>query len=226
MNALIVVQARTGSTRLPGKALRPLGGLPMLEFLLRRLRAGKLQAPCCLATTTRRDDDVLASMAERLGNPVVRGACDDVLTRYLQCMDVFRGHALVRVTADNPFTSLEMLRLTIRHLSDGHDYIAVPAGCPHGAGVDAFQAETMLRLARYATDPAEREHINLHILRHPEQFSIFSPAIPKSWQHPNLSLTVDTADDYTRTARIVGDSPPEEFLSFDTVLERTVHQPA
>jgi len=226
MKALVVVQARLASTRLVGKALKPLGGVPMLSFLLRRLLAGQLDTACCLATTTRQEDDALADIAQTLGVPVIRGECEDLLARYVRCLKHFPDRALVRVTADNPFTSLEMLRLALDGLADGAEYVSLPDGCPYGAGVDAFQAWTIQHLAAEAREAAEREHINLHIVRHPQRFTIFTPSIPEKWRRPSLRLTVDTPEDYTSAIRIVGDHTPEELLEFDAILDRTVCQTA
>ncbi|MDR3044988.1 MAG: hypothetical protein LBU75_12135 [Desulfovibrio sp.] len=220
MPAIVVVQARAASTRLPGKALKPLAGVPMLAFLLRRLLAGGLDAPCCLATTTRPEDDALAALAASLSVPVVRGECEDVLARYLRCLDCFAPDGAVRVTADNPFTSLEMLRLALASLAQGADYVALPQGCPHGAGVDAFSAGALRRVADAAPDPAEREHINLRMLRQPGAFAIRTPSIPTAWRRPDVRLTVDTPDDYAAALRLAGGSRPEELLDFDDILAR------
>lgn len=225
MRALVVVQARAASTRLPGKALKPLAGVPMLSYLLRRLQAGALDATLCLATTTRSDDDALAALASGLGASVVRGEEEDVLARYLLCLDRFPAAGAVRVTADNPFTSLEILRLALEGLTLGADYVGLPEGCPYGVGVDAFRADTLRGVAATASDPAEREHINLHIVRHPERYGIHIPTIPQTWRRPDIRLTVDTAEDYAAALQIAGGYAPEELLSLDHILARAV-QPA
>ncbi len=222
MQALVIVQARAASTRLPGKALKPLAGVPMLVFLLRRVQAGQLGVPCCLATTTRPEDAALAALAESIHVPVVRGECEDVLARYLRCLDRFAASSAVRVTADNPFTSLEMVRLSLEGLALGAEYVALPSGCPHGAGVDAFQADALRRVAATAPDQAEREHINLRMVRQPEAFDIHTPSIPEAWRRPDLRLTVDTPEDYAAALRIAGGNAPEELLAFDNILARAM----
>ncbi len=226
MRALVVVQARAASTRLPGKALKPLAGVPMLAYLLRRLQAGALDATLCLATTTRSDDDALAALASGLGANVVRGEEEDVLARYLRCLDRFPAAGVARVTADNPFTSLEILRLALEGLTLGADYVGLPEGCPCGAGVDAFRADTLRGVAATAPDPAEREHINLRMVRHPERYGIHIPAIPQAWRRPDIRLTVDTAEDYAAALRIARGYTPEELLSLDHILARAVQPSA
>lgn len=226
MRALVVVQARAASTRLPGKALKPLAGVPMLSYLLRRLQAGELDATLCLATTIRSEDDALAALASGLGVSVVRGEKEDVLARYLRCLDRFPAVGVVRVTADNPFTSLEILRLALEGLTLGADYVGLPEGCPYGAGVDAFRADTLRGVAAAASDPAEREHINLHMVRHPERYCIHTPTIPQAWRRPDIRLTVDTAEDYAAALRVAGGYTPEELLSLDHILARAVQPSA
>lgn len=223
MRVLVIVQARTASTRLPSKVLKPLAGVPMLAYLLRRLQAGALGTTLCLATTTRSDDDALAGLAAGLGTNVVRGEEDNVLARYLRCLDRFPAAGVVRITADNPFTSLEILRLALEGLTLGADYVGLPEGCPYGAGVDAFRADTLRGVAATAPDPAEREHINLRMVRHPERYGIHTPAIPQAWRRPDIRLTVDTPEDYAAALRIAGDCAPEELLSLDHILARAVH---
>lgn len=210
MRTLIVIQARLASTRLPGKALRPLGGRPMLAFLLERLRP--LEGTLCLATTTRPEDSALAELAAGLGVAVVRGEEDDVLARYLRCLAAFPAQAVVRVTADNPLTCPDLVTAAAELVLAGADYAALPEGCPKGLAADAFAPQALQRLAEAARLPEEREHINLHVLRHPELYRRAAPELPPEAWRPDLSFTVDTAEEYAHLREFVerhcGQSPP------------------
>lgn len=201
METLVVIQARSASTRLPGKALLPLAGRPMLGFLLERLRgvAGRL----CLATTDRPGDAALADLAASLGVAAVRGEEDDVLARYLRALDAHPAHAVVRVTGDNPLTCPGLVDEAARLVREGADYAGIPADAPKGLAVDAFSAAALRRVARDAGDPAEREHINLHVLRHPAAFRSAVPELAPAARRPDISLTVDTPEDYSRMRRFV-----------------------
>lgn len=221
---LVVVQCRYNSSRLAGKALYPLAGVPMLAYLLRRLLAGALEASLCLATTTRPDDDAVAAWGQALGVAVVRGASEDVLGRYVQCLDRFQPRGVIRVTADNPFTSLELVRLALEGLQNGADYVDAVTGSPCGAGVDAFRAKVVRQMATQATDPAEREHINLPILRHPQGYAVHTPEFPAAWRRPECRLTVDGPEDYANAVRIAGENAPEELLDLHAILARALRR--
>jgi len=204
METLVVIQARSASTRLPGKALLPLAGRPMLGFLLERLRgvAGRL----CLATTDRPEDAALADLAASLGVAAVRGEEHDVLARYLRCLDAFPAQAVVRVTGDNPLTCPGLVDEAANLVNDGADYAGIPADAPKGLAVDAFSAAALRRVAQDAGDPAEREHINLRVLLHPEDFRTASPELAPGARRPDISLTVDTLEDYQRMRCFVEDA--------------------
>lgn len=212
MNAIVVVQCRFASRRLPGKALYPFCGLPMLAFLLGRLAEGGLGEQLCLATTGNPEDDPVAAWGQACGAEVVRGPEHDVLGRYLLCLDRLSPKGVVRVTADNPLTCPDAVRLAMAGLEQGHAYVDVFEELPKGTGVDAFSTGALRRLARECTDPAEREHLNLRPLRCPEDYGRFRPALPAAWRRPDLNLSVDTPEDYLRVRHLAeqgfGGRPP------------------
>ncbi len=196
--SLVVIQSRYASTRLPGKALYPFCKIPMLVFLGRRLR--KLlpdSYELVLATTERSDDDALALWAEAEGIPVIRGPVDDVLGRYLQVCDNFSGDAVVRVTGDNPLTDARAVIGGVNALfRDGVDYVDAIQYWPVGTGVDVFHRSCLLRVDSATSLPRHREHINAFILDHPERFSTASIVPPEGVARPDISLTVDTMEEY------------------------------
>lgn len=201
MRTLVVIQARLASTRLPGKALLPLAGTPMLGFLLERLRG--LSSRLCLATTWRPEDLALASLARDLGVEAVQGEEDDVLARFLRCLDRFPAQAVARVTADNPLTCPELVEAALRLVLDGAEHAGLPQDSPAGLGADAFCAQALRRMAPRASSPDEREHINLHALRHPSQYRTLRPTLPPAARRPDIRLTVDTPEDLDRVRRLV-----------------------
>lgn len=198
--ALVVVQCRCESRRLPAKALYPLAGIPLLAFLLRRLRTGLGEEDfrIVLATTRRPADDALAVWGDREGVAVLRGAEDDVLGRFAQCLARFPSPLVVRVTADNPLTCPQALRGAVRAARrSGADYVQC-LNLPHGTAVDVFRAEALMRLADEARQPDEREHINLYVLRHPRRFKTLVLDVRGGRCRPDLSLSVDTMEDWQR----------------------------
>lgn len=216
----MVVQCRYNSVRLPGKALLPLAGVPMLTYLLRRILAARLNAMCCVATTTSPVDDAVAACGTALGLPVVRGEEQDVLARYIRCTKHISCRGIVRITADNPFTAPELVEHTLTALAAGAHYADTSRCCPLGTGVDGFSTDTLFKLHQQCVDTAEREHINLHILRHPENFYVVEPQIPAAWRKPWLRLTVDTEEDYAHATTVAGTLAPEELLNLDAIIHR------
>jgi spore coat polysaccharide biosynthesis protein SpsF len=208
---LVVVQCRFASARLPGKALLPLAGTPMLVFLLRRLKAAGLAARLVLATTQAPQDDPVAAWGLSEGLDVVRGETDDVLARFLRCLRLFPAAGAVRVTADNPLTDTRAVAATIQALRSGQwDYVNAIEGWIPGTGVDGLSRQTLEDLDRLDLTPLEREHINARILARPEAYRRLDLAPPPGLEAGAPSLTVDTAQDYetVRAAVEAGTLPP------------------
>ena len=128
-----------GSSRLPGKVLMPIGDMPLLAHVVRRLSAMRHTATVVVATTTVAGDEAIAHWCEREGVPCFRGSESDVLERYLQCAQQYELDPIVRLTADNPFTDVaELDRLIDQHLAEGNDFTHSFAALPVGVGAEVF----------------------------------------------------------------------------------------
>jgi spore coat polysaccharide biosynthesis protein SpsF len=192
-NAAIVLQARMGSTRLPGKVLADLAGRSILEHCVERLRATS-GLPVVLATTMLPEDDCLEQVGERLGIRVLRGPDLDVLGRFALVVSTLQLSALIRATADNPAVDLDAPRRTLDQLiRTGADHV-VECGLPYGAAVEAVAASALLRAADLATDSYDREHVT-PFLRRDSRFVALEVAAPKELCRPALRLSVDTEED-------------------------------
>jgi spore coat polysaccharide biosynthesis protein SpsF len=227
MRAGIVLQSRMASQRLPGKALAPIAGRPLVEQCLIRLLASEA-APVILATTTRNDDDAVADVAERLGVPVFRGADTDVLDRFVRCADEFRLDVVIRATADNPAVDIDAPgRLLAAVRRSGAEYVR-ENGLPCGAAVEAVATGALHRQARLAGDPLDREHVTTFVRRHEEQFAVLVLPAPSSLARPDVRVTVDTRDDLQQMRRmyaLVGEGlrPLSAFIrAWDRLEERSV----
>lgn len=203
--ANIIIQCRFASTRLPGKALYPLCGTPLLVFLIRRLKTA-LPAKAfriILATTQNREDHLVAQWAQSEKVPVVRGSEADVLSRYIKVLSEYPSDVHVRVTADNPLTCPEIIKKTVSLLRENTlDYV-LTSSFPYGAGVDAFSTSALTALQDHASAPADREHINKYILDHPEKFNLQPLEAEDTQKRPDVNLSVDTLDDFRRVLGIV-----------------------
>ncbi len=220
---LVVIQCRLGSRRLPGKALYPLAGRPMLSFLLRRLKSGLPQKDYALvlATTRKREDDVIAQWGREEGVNVVRGEGEDVLARYLRCLERFPAATVVRVTADNPLTCPKMLIQAADLLIERSADYVWPQNLPCGAAVDVFAAGVIRRLSREAVEAEEREHINAFILKNPDQFLILKPKVNGGLARPELRVSVDTLADWRRIEAILSLEDQEPWrMDLGEAIER------
>jgi spore coat polysaccharide biosynthesis protein SpsF len=198
----IVLQARMGSSRLPGKVMRPMAGRPLIAHCIHRLAAAGV-GPVILATTTRPDDDILAAFGRSLGLRVVRGPVDDVLQRFVLAADYLDARFLIRATGDNPAVDIEAPRRVAEALlAQGADH-AVDAGLPCGATVEGVRIAALYQAAAQASDPYDREHVTPFLYRNPARFVAIAVPAAAALQRPELRLTVDTAADFDFVERVL-----------------------
>ncbi|MGE0813481.1 MAG: hypothetical protein AB7O28_16135 [Vicinamibacterales bacterium] len=204
--AAIVIQARMGSTRLPGKSLVPIAGRTLLARVVERM-AFRSGLPVVVATTTLLEDDLLVDEADRLGVPVLRGSADDVLGRYAFAASLLGTPAIIRATADNPAVDMDSpLRTLGILLRSGADYV-VDYGLPLGATVEAIAMPALVRAAALATDPYDREHVTPFIRRDGRSRAVDALA-PSDLRRPDLRFTVDTAEDLDFMRRVYHEAGP------------------
>lgn len=166
----VIVQARMGSSRLPGKVLKPLAGDPVVCHVLRRARAISGADVVVLATTTDPGDDLLAELALRQGVEVFRGSEQDVLDRYLGAAGQVGANTVMRITCDCPVIDPkicdEVLRLRASRQAD-FACNTLPPRWPHGLDCEAFTFELLKHAAAKAREPEEREHVTIWMRRQP-----------------------------------------------------------
>jgi spore coat polysaccharide biosynthesis protein SpsF len=211
MRAVAIVQARMGSTRLPGKVLCDLAGMTMLARVVDRLRDSQTLDTITIATTTAPADDAIVEHAAQLGAPTYRGSADDVLARYLGAARAARADVIVRVTSDCPLIDAGVVDLVVGALEPDVDYASNThvRTYPRGLDVEAFHRDTLERLARMATTPSTREHVTSFVMQHPAYFKIAH--VVASRDDSDLRWTVDTEEDlelalalYERGAAVLG----------------------
>jgi spore coat polysaccharide biosynthesis protein SpsF len=162
MTVAAIVQARLGSSRLPGKVLMDLGGRSVLAHVLARCQAIPGVDTVVCATTQNAADDAVARAAGRLSVPVFRGSETDVLARYAEAALSVNAATIVRVTSDCPLIDPAVCGEVLLLVASGRaDYACnnMPPSWPHGLDCEAFTAEALAQAAREATDEAAREHV-------------------------------------------------------------------
>ena len=226
---VVIVQARMGSSRLPGKVLMDLHGRPLLERQIERLRRSRTVDAIVIATSTHARDDAIAEVAERVGVGVFRGPEDDVLARYVGAADAFQADVVVRGTADCPLVDPEVLDRCVERLleDDDLDYVSntLQRTYPRGLDVEVLRRSVLERAHHEATDPGDREHVTGFIWRQPERFRLAN--VVDCEDRSALRWTVDTQDDLD-VVRAVYDAlyPERPDFSYADALAHVSEHPA
>ncbi len=201
MRTRVVIQSRLSSSRLPGKALMTVGGMPLIELVARR--ASRTGFGVVVATSVESYDDRIAAQLEPTGIRVIRGSLDDVLSRFLTATsDMDDRDRVVRLTGDNPVTDAALVQELMDAMDEsGREYGRVDIDVvPEGLGVEVFSVGMLRRAGREATDAYDREHVTPWIRRHTDEL-LFAPQ--RNPGYPAVyRATVDCLHDFTRVARL------------------------
>lgn len=199
MTAGIVIQARYSSARLPGKVLRPLGGRPMLGWLLERMRAVPEAGCVIVATSERPEDDAVATYARASGALVHRGPLEDVLGRFAGAAAAFALEPVVRVSGDSPLLDPGIVSRALQLYGEGGSDLVtnvLERSYPKGQSVEVIGAGSLRAAASEARAANEREHVTPYFYAHRDRFRIRNFALVPS--AADLRLCVDTEEDFAR----------------------------
>ena len=203
MNRVAIVQARMGSTRLPGKVLAPLAGRSMLAQLVSRLHRCRTLDHIVIATTDHHSDNAIEDEAKTLATQCVRGSQHDVLARYATAADAADADVIVRITADCPLIDPAVVdRIVSKLIAGNYDYASnvLTRTFPLGLDCEAFHADVLSRLHRMAQSAAAREHVTVYIRECPELFHVAT--IVDDTNNSDLRWTVDTPADLALATRL------------------------
>lgn len=235
MKTGIILQARMGSSRLPGKVLKYIGPKTILDHIIFRLSYLRHTAKVVIATSIHPRDDILKFYSRSRSVSFFRGSEQDVLERYYLCAKQYGFHHVVRLTGDNPFVDVEEVdRLIECHLGAYADYSHSFDTLPVGCGAEIFTFAALERSFFCGHKANHREHVNEYIQENPDLFLIAVPEVPLTKKRPDIRLTVDTGEDYRRACYIAEKSKDEYIttekavelcLEFeDTMMERALSQ--
>lgn len=193
-----IIQARMGSSRLPGKVMMDIAGRPMLWHVIDRVHRSTKIDNIVIATTALTEDDRIREFAEKLTLPCYRGQVDDVLGRYCGAAVESKAGTIVRICSDQPLIDPEIIDKIIAAYTDsGADYASntLKETYPLGVYAEVFSYNTLKKAKDEATKDYEREHVTPYIYRHPEIFRLKSVEAEGGLRRPDLRLTVDTEED-------------------------------
>ncbi len=191
-----IVQARLGSTRLPGKVLCDIAGKPLVWHIINRISSAKLVGKTILATTTNPVDDELERWAIESGVRCFRGDELNVLNRYYECAKIHKLDVIVRITADDPLKDAEIIDETIKYFTE-HDLDFAsnnnPPSYPEGLDVEVFTMKALSLANMSSTTSFEKEHVTQFFYNRPNLFKLGNLKYFKDVS--NLRWTVDTMKD-------------------------------
>lgn len=204
LHVAIIVQARMGASRLPGKPLKKSLGKTLFSYLLERLKRSKEASSLIVATTRSPKDLVLEKAALKEGVMVYRGSEEDVLSRYLEAAKLVKADAICRITADCPLIDPALIDEMIRlfKASPQIDYLSntITRTFPRGMDIEIFKTSALEKAAKTANRD-EKEHVTLYLYRRPKQFQLKNFCYSEDNSH--LRWTVDTIDDLKAIRKIL-----------------------
>ena len=209
------IEARMGSSRLPGKVLLPVLGDTMLMHLVRRLRAVPSIDAIVIATTTNAGDNAIVDFAKTEGVLCFRGSEEDVLARVIGAGEYAEADILVEITGDCPLIDPDLVEQTIQmFLNHSVQYVSnsVIRSYPDGMDTQVMSFDALKSSAFMTNDPLDREHVTRFIWQHPEVFSRVHLIAPPSLHWPDLGLTLDEEDDYHLIVKIIEALAPHNSL--------------
>jgi len=198
-----ILQARLSSSRLPGKVLLPLGGKPLIAFMIERVRRAGSIDELVLATSRQASDDPLADAVEALGVRVVRGPLEDVLARFALAAELTSPDVIVRLTGDCPLIDPVLIDRVVDQVVSGAAAYAsncLPPTYPDGLDCEAFTAELLRAAHHEARLASEREHVTPWIR---DACAGRMAAVRSTFDLSNLRWTIDYPDDLVHVRAMV-----------------------
>ncbi|MDY7080709.1 MAG: glycosyltransferase family protein [Chloroflexota bacterium] len=221
MRIVAIIQARIGSTRLPGKVLLDLDNEPMLVRVVNRTRRAQTLDEVVVATTVQPADEAIVRLCAERGWPCFRGSEEDVLDRYYRAAIAHRADVVVRITSDCPLIEPEIVDRVVREFLERQpevDYVCnvLPRRTfPRGLDTEMMRFHVLEQAWREDDNPAWREHVTPYIKRHPDLFHIHGVINEADYSH--MRWTVDTIEDMAFVRRIYNHFGHDHF-SWQEVL--------
>ena len=206
MKISAIIQARMGSTRLPGKVLMDIAGKPLLGHVIERTRASRLVNSIVLATTRNSADEALRKLADNYEITSYAGSGEDVLDRYYQAATQHKSEIIVRITADDPFKDPEVIDEVVQPLLEfpALDYVSntLAPSYPEGLDVEAFRYSALEKAWNEARLMSEREHVTPYIWNNPERFQLKNVSLAQDMSA--LRWTLDYEQDLEFARAVYG----------------------
>ncbi len=226
LKVVAVIQARTGSTRLPGKVLMDISGKPMLARVVERVRRAKRLSETIVATTSKALDDHIVQLCLENAWAYFRGSENDVLDRYLHAAMTFQANVVVRITSDCPLADPTIVDELVHIFLDGQqafDYVSNnhPPTYPRGMDVEVIRFSALKRAWEEDRNLTWREHVTPYIRLHPEMFKLHNVKSDRDFS--TMRWTVDTPEDLEFVRTIYSHFGHDEFSWLEILLALESH---
>jgi len=229
MKTLIIIQARMGSSRLPGKILMPLGESCVLGYVVTRCRQVTNVIDVVVATSELQQDDAVEQWCAFHGVSCFRGSEDDVLLRYVEASAPHSPDYVMRVTGDCPFVDYEFANEVVRTMGESPaDFVLYPDHdflLPRGINVELMSYSALLRMHEMGNEPRHREHVTYYSKDFPDQFTRTLFDVPLALRHPELRITLDTPEDYELCKAIADAFPSDVTVPTSKVISYLLKHP-
>ena len=230
MNVVAIIQARMGSTRLPGKVLKPLAGQPMIDHVVARAQCIPGVNEVVVATSTLEKEKPLVSHLKNQSVAVFRGSEEDVLERYYQAASEYDADVVVRITADCPLLSPQVSGRVMRTLQEKRDEVDYVSNTlvrtfPRGLDTEAFFFETLERTHQEASKLRDREHVTRYVRNHSDRFRLAD--VESDVDNSYLRWTVDEEDDLQLVRQVYDQlyKPDDSAFEYEDVLRLIEEKP-
>jgi spore coat polysaccharide biosynthesis protein SpsF len=200
-----IIQARIGSTRLPGKVMQKIDNVnTVLDYVINQVKASKKIEKIIVSTTTLPEDDIICEYLNLQKIKFFRGSSEDVLDRYYQCAKEFSLENIVRITADNPLIDPNVIDIIIdKYKNNKCDMVsnAIHRTFPYGTEVEVFSFKTLERTWKNAVKKSEREHVTPFIYDLKNKFVLINIENEENISH--IRYTVDRIEDLKLVKEII-----------------------
>ncbi len=226
MKLVTIIQARMGSTRLPGKVMLDLWGKTVLARVVERVRRSKFAGNVVVATTTEPAADAIVGECRRLGTGVFRGSEDDVLDRYYRAAKQFGAEAIIRICSDCPLVEPEIVDKTVQaFLKFRPDYVsnALERTYPRGLDTEIMTWDALAKCWREAQVLYQRSHVTPYIYENPDRFDILR--VKDGANHGHHRWTLDTPEDLAFIRAVYARMQDPDMFSWRDVLQLLQREP-
>ena len=216
----VCVQARLSSARLPGKVLKKVSQLNLLEILAKRLLKAKNLNQIFILTSNHVTDNRLVKFCERKGLNFFRGELHNVYKRFRDFLKIYEYHAIVRISADSPLLDyLTLVKMINLFLKNNFDIVTnvFPKTFPSGQSIEIIDRNCFLNLPSNKLNESQKEHVTKYFYENKKFYNIFN--VTCDYSHSNIKLSVDTLDDFEKLKKNLSYRKINENSSINEILE-------